>query len=279
MQIQRATPDDLPSILHLQRRAYQSEAELYGDPNLPPLRAFGVTLAQAPLFTDARRGELSMIFHFDVVRLDRDNWRKTDWTLPALKAAYARIDQAAGLHGWSTSYLCNHDNPRAVSHFGDDGPAWRERSAKALATLMLTQRATPFLYQGDELGMTNYPFRSVEDYNDVEVRGHWRQLVERGRVPAAEYLAHVRQTSRDNARTPMQWSAGPHGGFTTGQPWLAVNPNYVEIKAAAQGQEAADALVPAPRPPAGPNPTGRARAGACCTSSNAGTRALSPSPP
>jgi oligo-1,6-glucosidase len=196
--------------------------------------AFGVTLEQAPLFTDAQRSELSMVFQFDVVRLDRDNWRKTDWTLPALKAALARIDQAAGLHGWATSYLCNHDNPRAVSHFGDDSPAWRERSAKALATLVLTQRATPFLYQGDELGMTNYPFQSVKDYDDVEVRGQWRQLVETGRVPAAEYLEHVRQTSRDNARTPMQWSADPHGGFTTGQPWLAVNPNYVEINAAAQ---------------------------------------------
>jgi oligo-1,6-glucosidase len=130
--------------------------------------------------------------------------------------------------------LCNHDNPRAVSHFGDDSPAWRERSAKALATLMLTQRATPFLYQGDELGMTNYPFRSVQDYDDVEVRGQWRQVVETGLVPAAEYLDQVRQTSRDNARTPMQWSGEHHAGFTTGQPWLAVNPNYIEINAAAQ---------------------------------------------
>ena len=142
--------------------------------------AFGVTFEQVTLFTDARRGEVSMIFHFDAVRLDRDNWRKTEWTLPALKAVYTRIDQAAGLHGWTTSYLCNHDNPRAVSHFGDDSPAWRERSAKALATLMLTQRATPFLYQGDELGMTNYPFRSVEDYDDVAVRGQWVSLSKRG---------------------------------------------------------------------------------------------------
>jgi oligo-1,6-glucosidase len=196
--------------------------------------AFGVTFERAALFTDARRAELSMIFHFDAVRLDRDNWRKTEWTLPALKAVYTRIDQAAGLHGWTTSYLSNHDNPRAVSHFGDDSPAWRERSAKALATLMLTQRATPFLYQGDELGMTNYPFRSVEEYDDVEVRGQWRGLVETGLVPAAEYLDHVRQTSRDNARTPMQWTAAPHGGFTTGRPWLAVNPNYTEINAAVQ---------------------------------------------
>ena len=196
--------------------------------------AFGVTFEQAALFTDARRGELSMIFHFDAVRLDRDNWRKTEWTLPALKAVYTRIDQAAGLHGWTTSYLCNHDNPRAVSHFGDDSPAWRELSAKALATLMLTQRATPFLYQGDELGMTNYPFRSVEDYDDVAVRGQWRELDETGLVPAAEYLDHVRQTSRDNARTPMQWTAEPHGGFTKGRSWLAVNPNYTEINAAMQ---------------------------------------------
>jgi oligo-1,6-glucosidase len=151
-----------------------------------------------------------------------------------LKAAYARVDQAAGLHGWPTSYLSNHDNPRAVSHFGDDSLAWRERSAKVLATLLLTQRGTPFLYQGDELGMTNYPFCRVDEYDDVEIRGQWRQLVETGQVPAAEYLEHVRQTSRDNARTPMQWNAEAHGGFTTGQPWLAVNPNHVEINAAAQ---------------------------------------------
>ncbi len=196
--------------------------------------AFGVSFEQAPLFTDARRGELSMIFHFDIVRIDRDNWRKLDWTLPQLKATYTRIDRAPGEHGWNTSFLCNHDNPRAVSHFGDDSPAWRVFSAKALATLTLTQRATPFLYQGDELGMTNYPFERIEQYDDVEVKGLWRTLVETGRLPAAELLAHLRQTSRDHARTPMQWSSAPHGGFTTGSPWLAVNPNFAEINAQSQ---------------------------------------------
>ena len=175
-----------------------------------------------------------MIFHFDIVRLDRDNWRKTDWTLSALKATYAQIERTAGAHGWNTSFLTNHDNPRAVSHFGDDRPEWRAVSAKALATMMLTQRATPFLYQGDELGMTNYPFRGIEDYDDVEVKGVWRTLVETGKVSATEYLDHLRQTSRDNARTPMQWSAAANSGFTTGQPWLAVNPNYEEINAASQ---------------------------------------------
>lgn len=196
--------------------------------------AFGVDFDAAPLFTDARRGELSMVFHFDIVRLDRDNWRKIPWTLPQLKAVYTRIDQTGGSHGWNAAFLGNHDNPRAVSHFGDDRPAWRALSAKALATLTLTQRATPFLYQGDELGMANFPFERIEQYDDVEVKGNWRMLVETGQVPAAEYLAHLRETSRDHARTPMQWSADAHAGFTTGTPWLAVNPDYVDWNAAAQ---------------------------------------------
>ena len=168
--------------------------------------AFGVAFDQAPLFTDARRHELSMIFHFDIVRIDHDNWRKIDRTLPRLKATYTKIDRAAGEYGWNTSFLGNHDNPRAVSHFGDDSAEWRVRSAKALATLTLTQRATPFLYQGDELGMTNYPFQSIDEFDDVEVKGLWRTLVETGQVPAEELLRNLRQTSRDHSRTPMQWS-------------------------------------------------------------------------
>jgi oligo-1,6-glucosidase len=196
--------------------------------------AFGITFEQAPLLTDARRGELSMIFHFDAVRLDRDNWRKTEWTLPALKRVFARIDAAAGEHGWSTSFLNNHDNPRAVRHFGNDSKRWRALSAKALATVVLGQRATPFLYQGEELGMTNFPFERIDQYDDVEVKGNWKQEVETGRVTAAEYLAHLRHTSRDHARTPVQWDREPNAGFTTGKPWLAVNPNFTEINAADQ---------------------------------------------
>lgn len=192
--------------------------------------AFGVSLTDSPLFTDSRRGELSMLFNFDIVRIDRDGWRTTGWDLPALKAVHSRLDAATGEYGWTTSFLCNHDNPRAVSHFGDDSPA----AAKALATMMLTQRATPFLYQGDELGMTNYPFRRIEEYDDVEARGLWRDLVETGRVPGEELLAHLLLNSRDHARTPMQWTDGTGAGFTTGTPWLAVNPNHTEINAAAQ---------------------------------------------
>ena len=160
-------------------------------------------------------------------------WKRS-WTLPQLKALVTRIDRAPGAHGWNASFLGNHDNPRAVSHFGDDHPRWRALSAKALATLVLTQRATPFLYQGDELGMTNFPFERIEQYDDVEVKGLWRTLVETGRVPASELLAHLRETSRDHARTPMQWSAAPHAGFTSGTPWLAVHPDFAAVNAQAQ---------------------------------------------
>jgi oligo-1,6-glucosidase len=199
--------------------------------------AIGVTPEQMPLFVDADRHELSMIFNFDVVHLTRQHWRKRDWTVPELKAALAKIDRAAGAKGWATSFLGNHDIPRPVSNFGDDRPAWREASAKALATVVLTQRATPFIYQGDELGMTNHPFASIDDYDDIEARGLWRTLVETGQVPAEEMLWHLAHTGRDHARTPMQWTAGEHGGFTTGRPWLAVNPNHREINAEAQAAD------------------------------------------
>lgn len=191
--------------------------------------AFGVTPDAARDLIDSRRGELDLVINFDIVRMDIDGWRKTSWTLPGLKALYSRLDAAAGSHGWNTQFLSNHDNPRSVSHFGDDDPAWVERSARVLNTLILTQRGTPFLYQGEELGMTNYPFQALDDFDDLEVAGRWRDLA--GRVPEAEYLANARAMGRDNSRTPMQWTAGPHGGFTTGQPWLAVNPNAAVINA------------------------------------------------
>jgi len=197
--------------------------------------AFGVTDAQAPLFVDESRRELNMIFHFDVVRLDREGWHKTKWTLPRLKAVYSRLDRAVGAGGWNTVFLGNHDNPRAVSHFGDDSPEYRDVSAKALATMMLTQRGTPFIYQGEELGMTNFPFRGIEEFDDVEVKGQWAEEVASGRVTAEDFLGHLRETSRDNARTPMQWSGAPNGGFTTGDaPWFPVNPNFRDINADAQ---------------------------------------------
>jgi oligo-1,6-glucosidase len=194
--------------------------------------AFGVTLEQTPLLVDERRGELNMIFHFDAVRIDRaEGWRWKPWTLPDLKAIYAAHDQALDIHCWSTVFLSNHDNPRLVSHFGDDEEPHRVPSAKLLATMLLTLKGTPFIYQGDELGMTNYPFTDIGQFDDIEVKNAWRADVLTGRASADEFLANMLKISRDHSRTPMQWGEGPNGGFTTGEPWLAVNPNADRINA------------------------------------------------
>ena len=193
--------------------------------------AFGVTLDETPSLVDDRRGELNMVFNFDAVRLNRSGTKWRDWTLPELKAIYTRQYQALDVHSWNTIFLANHDNPRLVSAFGDDSP----ESAKALATLVLTLKGTAFLYQGDELGMTNYPFHSIDEFNDIEARNGYVAQVEHGAVKAPDYLANLLKVSRDNSRTPMQWDSSANGGFTTaGKAWLAVNPNYSRINARQQ---------------------------------------------
>ncbi|MCF9046289.1 glycoside hydrolase family 13 protein [Acinetobacter nectaris] len=198
---------------------------------------FGVPTEESIKFTDHRRKELNMAFTFDLVRLDVDHaekWRRNDWTLPHFRKIIHDLHQTAGEHGWNAFFLDNHDNPRVVSHFGDDRPEWRVASAKALGTVILTQPATPFIYQGTELGMTNYPFQTIEDFDDIGVTGFWKDLVETGKVPADKFLEASKYTSRDNARTPFQWDDTENAGFTTGTPWLKVNPNYKEINAARQ---------------------------------------------
>jgi oligo-1,6-glucosidase len=194
--------------------------------------AFGTTLQQTPLLVDDRRGELNMIFNFDAVRIDQQQGAWKNWTLPNLKTIFTRQDQALDAHCWNTVFLSNHDNPRIVSSFGDDSPAYRVASAKLLATMLFTLKGTPFVYQGDELGMTNYPFKGIEDFDDIEVKNAWKEYVVSGRVSASDFIANMRKTSRDNARTPIQWSNSANGGFTTSaKPWLAVNPNYAQINA------------------------------------------------
>jgi oligo-1,6-glucosidase len=135
-------------------------------------------------------------------------------------------------------FLSNHDNPRSVSSFGDDSLLYRIPSAKVLATMLLTLKGTPFIYQGDELGMTNYPFTKIEQFDDIEVRNAWKAEVLTNRVDADDYLSHMRKTSRDHSRTPMQWDDSPNAGFTgAAEPWFAIHPNYKEVNAR---QELAD---------------------------------------
>ncbi len=197
--------------------------------------AFGVTLEQTPLLVDERRHELNMIFNFDVVLLTHDGLIRKNWSLPELKSIYLRQDKGLDVHSWNTLFISNHDHPRAVSSFGDDSPAYREPSAKLLATMLLTLKGTPFIYQGDELGMTNYPFKSIDDFNDIWARNGWRAEVVTGKMSADDYIANLRKTSRDNARTPMQWDDSKNGGFTTApKAWLTMNPNYKKINAKQQ---------------------------------------------
>ena len=194
--------------------------------------ALGISLDETPLLVDERRHELNMIFDFATVRINRQGRHWKDWTLPALKAIYDKQDAALDIHSWNTIFLSNHDNPRLVSAFGDDSAANRVPSAKLLATMLFTLKGTPFVYQGDELAMTNYPFQRIEDFDDIEVKNGYKTKVLTGKITAADYIADIRKTSRDNARTPMQWDATTNAGFTTGtKPWLAVNPNYTQINA------------------------------------------------
>ncbi len=200
--------------------------------------ALGISLQQTPLMVDDRRHELNMIFNFDAIRINRDGKQWKSWKLPEFKAIFTRHAQGLDAHSWDTVFLSNHDNPRVVSSFGDDSPAFRVPSAKLIATMLLTMRGTPFLYQGDELGMTNYPFHSIEDFNDIEAKNGYKADVLTHKVTEQAYLDNLRHMSRDNARTPMQWDKTAQAGFTTGtKPWLAVNPNYKAINAA---QEVAD---------------------------------------
>ena len=186
----------------------------------------GVTVDEARLFTDPARREVDMVFQFEHVSLDQidSKWRPRPLRLTSLKASLGRWQSGLAEIGWNSLYWNNHDQPRAVSRFGDDG-RYRVVSAKALATVLHLHRGTPYIYQGEEIGMTNYPFAAVEEFQDIESLNHYRAAVEAGE-DAVRVLATLRGRSRDNARTPMQWSNAPHAGFTTGTPWMAANPNY-----------------------------------------------------
>ena len=196
----------------------------------------GVTPEEARLYTDPARAELDMVFQFEHVSVDHGPGGKFDYAgldLVVLKKALHRWQLALAETGWNSLYWNNHDQPRVVSRFGDDDPDYWADSAKALATVLHGMRGTPFVYQGEELGMTNYPFRIPQDHKDLEAVNYYGSVLETGGDESAA-LAGLAKISRDNARTPMQWDAGPNAGFTTGVPWLPVNPNHTWLNAAAQ---------------------------------------------
>jgi oligo-1,6-glucosidase len=204
------------------------------EPTLSVGETPGVTLEQARLYTDPARGEVDMVFQFEHVNLDQGatKWDVRPLRLTDLKRSFGRWQEGLAERGWNSLYWDNHDQPRAVSRFGDDSPEHRVRSAKGLATVLHLHRGTPYVYQGEELGMTNAPFDRIEDFRDIESLNHHAEAVAAG-VPEDEVMAGLRAMGRDNARTPMQWDASEQAGFTTGIPWIPVNPNHTEINAAA----------------------------------------------
>ncbi|WP_024286513.1 alpha-glucosidase [Cellulomonas sp. KRMCY2] len=195
----------------------------------------GVTVDQARLYTDPARGELDMVFQFDHMGVDHGpggKWDVQPLDIRALKASFRRWQDGLADCGWNSLYWCNHDQPRPVSRFGDDGAYWRE-SATALATVLHLQRGTPFVYQGEEIGMRNRTFSSVDDFEDIESINHYRSATLRGEPPAA-VLDALRRMSRDNARAPFPWDEGPTSGLSTTPPWTPVGADGREVSVAAE---------------------------------------------
>ncbi len=199
----------------------------------------GVTTQLAGQYAGEDAGELNMVFQFEHVEGDGKYGKWTDEKIPltTLKKILSRWQTELYGKAWNSLFWDNHDQPRAVSRFGDDRPAYREVSAKMLATCLHMLQGTPYIYQGEELGMTNYPFQGPDDFRDIESINAYREWCLDGQLSHEVFWPCITFKSRDNARTPMQWSDSEQAGFTTGTPWIAVNPNYREINAKAQAAD------------------------------------------
>lgn len=193
----------------------------------------GVTLEEAKKYANAEGTELSMVFQFEHVGLDSgtaDKWCKDPIKLVELKENLSKWQNGLDQVAWNSLFFCNHDQPRIVSRLGDNSP----ESAKCIATFMHMMQGTPYVYQGEELGMTNCPFPSVDAYRDIEAINAYHELTEAGVREPDELFACINYKSRDNARTPMQWDDSAYAGFSDAEPWIMVNPNYKEINAKVQ---------------------------------------------
>ena len=197
----------------------------------------GVTLEEAKKYANTDGSELNMVFQFEHMDLDggeKFKWSTQPMPLVPLKENLSKWQKGLDGVAWNSLYFCNHDQPRIVSRLGDESDAYRELSAKCIATCLHMMQGTPYVYQGEELGMTNTVFNSVDDFRDLESINAYRELVESGLYTDGDMFPKIAHKSRDNARTPMQWDASENAGFTTGKPWIAVNPNYKKINVADQ---------------------------------------------
>lgn len=227
---------------HLHEYLQEMHRETLDRPDVTTLaEASGITRQEAPDFVKEDRKELHMLYHFEGVQLGfaKEGYKRLDpkgLDLPALKQLYTGWDEIFAKDGWGTIYLGNHDQPRMVTRWGSDEEQYREISSKMLITFLLTMRATPIFYYGDELGMTNIRFEKIEDYRDIETINMYKYIESKG-GDLAHFLRDAAITGRDNGRTPFQWDESPSAGFTTGKPWLRINENYKFINAAQQDKD------------------------------------------
>lgn len=199
----------------------------------------GVTLEEAKKYARSDEKELNMVFQFEHISLDADDdnkWGLKPFDLMKLKEIMTKWQNGLEGKAWNSLFWCNHDQPRMVSRWGND-KEYREASAKMLATCLHMMQGTPYVYQGEELGMTNMPFHDLSEFRDLDSINAYREMVEEKKIMTSEeMLTALRKKSRDNSRTPMQWDDSENAGFTTGTPWIKVNPNYHQINAAEQLQ-------------------------------------------
>ena len=196
----------------------------------------GVTLEEAKKYARSDEKELNMVFQFEHMDVDADGsnkWSDKKMDLRDLKSIMTKWQKGLEEIAWNSLFWENHDQPRSVSRFGNDGE-YREMSAKMLATCLHMMQGTPYVYQGEELGMTNVPFRDISDFRDLDSINAYHELVGQGVFTEEAMMGYLRYKSRDNARTPFQWNDEENAGFTTGTPWIMVNPNYKEINAREQ---------------------------------------------
>ncbi len=193
----------------------------------------GVTLEEAKKYASSDGKELNMVFQFEHMDVDADGdnkWSEKKMDLRDMKQVLTKWEKGLENIAWNSLFWENHDQPRSVSRYGNDGVYW-EKSAKMLATCLHMMQGTPYIYQGQELGMTNVPFQNIEDFRDLDSINAYHELTEQGVFTKEEMMKRLRYKSRDNARTPFQWSDEENAGFTVGSPWIMVNPNYKQINA------------------------------------------------
>ena len=197
----------------------------------------GVTIEEAQKYAGEDRNELNMVFQFEHVESgcgDYGKWTTQKYDFKEFKNIMIKWQEKLQGKAWNSLFLGNHDQPRSVSRFGNDNPVYRETSAKMLATCIHMMQGTPYVYQGEELGMTNVYFDKLEDYRDIESINYFEEFTESGLMTPEHMMKCLMLRSRDNARTPMQWDDSKQAGFTEGEPWIKVNPNYKKINAAQQ---------------------------------------------